>query len=188
MVILSIVVSVIAIVISIVFFFYANKSANIADKTIVRIQTIVEDLNQNSVRLLDTALNALVNKSKQETNLLKGLLTRNEKISNKITDHIFRAIKKNNSSIQYNEEFNVSREELVKITKKELNKSVNKELESVLENQRDNILTAMIDFEEKLKDNSLQTTKKEQLKEKIWQLRQELDNVKSRLKEISNHT
>lgn len=80
-------------------------------------------------------------------------------------------------------------DELIEVASSSLQNYAESELVPSLETQRDKILQSISDIDVKLEDkHSVSVKQKRQYEEQKWKLRQELDNVKNRIRSITGHT
>lgn len=175
----SLLVAVFSIIVSIVFFVYANRAAKEAGELTNRIDLVV------------TSVQASLNgKNARDEELMRRLVEKGDRITENVVDRLLQRVSDSPgaASIQQDER-RVMKEELVEFSRSSLKQYVESELVSSLEEQRNRILQAITEIEQKIKNKgNLTAADKEGYEQLAWKLRQDLDDVKQRIKAITGHT
>lgn len=175
----ALVLSALSILVAVIFFIAANRANREANA-----------LTNNIQLLLDNMEKTIGNKGIRQDELISNLLEKRDNIAESVIDKLLTRIEDiTGFSPKTQEERQVLTDELIEVASSSLQNYAESELVPSLETQRDKILQSISDIDVKLEDkHSVSVKQKRQYEEQKWKLRQELDNVKNRIRSITGHT
>ncbi len=186
----SFLIGIISLVISVVFFMYANKVSRENSRVSDHMDAIVTEIDEKSMNLVQFAVEAFNRKNVMDDELISGLIEKRDRITENVIDRLLPKIEEvPGGKPGSTKERRILKEELVELTRSSLKESVQSELLQSLEDQRDRVLEAIAKIEGKIKNkHRIPIDDKRQYEELAWKLRQDLDDIKQRIKAISGHT
>jgi hypothetical protein len=186
----SLLVGILSVIIAVVFFVYANQASNEAQRLSVHIDALISEIDKKAMRLVDFAMVSFNRKNVRDDELISDLIAKRDRITENVIERLLPKIEEVpgiKSGLPSERKF--LKEELVELTRSTLKESVESELVRSLEAQRDRILEALSEIEQNIRDkHRMPAEDKIQYEELAWKLRQDLDDVKQRIRSISGHT
>lgn len=186
----SLLLGIVSLIISIVFFIYANKLSKRTSKVSNHIDKMTTELDKKSMNLIEFSVQAFNRKNVMDDELISGLIEKRDRITENVIDRLLPRIEEV-PSVKYgsHNERRIIKDELIELTRSSVEESVQSELLKSLLAQRDRVLLAIADIETKLSNSHhLPIEDKRQYEQLAWKLRQDLDDIKLRIKAISGQT